>query len=179
MGKGGGRAHHERKRREPDEQPADRSHGADYNPLMKLETPAPIAIFAAVLGLSAAASAQAPRMDGRWEVKMEMDMPGMPARMPPMSSIQCVTPEEAKDPQKAMPQGGGGRGAPGNCTVNDYKVVGNKMTWRMACTGADPMTGTGEFVYVRETYTGTVKMTRAGQETTMKYSGKRLGDCTK
>ena len=41
------------------------------------------------------------------------------------------------------------------------------------------MTGEGEYLYAGDSYTGTVKMTRAGQMMTMKYSGKRLGDCTK
>jgi hypothetical protein len=40
------------------------------------------------------------------------------------------------------------------------------------------MTGTGELLYSGDTYTGTMKMTMQGQEMTMKYSGKRLGDCT-
>ena len=106
-------------------------------------------------------------------------MAGMPAGMPPMTTTQCITPEEAKDPQKSMPQGRGGRGSPRNCTVSDHKVAGNKVTWIMACTVPKPMTGTGEFVYAGDTYTGTMKMNRAGQVMTMKYSGKRLGDCTK
>jgi hypothetical protein len=178
-----GRPYRERQRREPDQEPTQCSHGADYNPAMKLhspvrsETSAVFATFAVLLGLSAAALAQAPRQDGRWEVKMEMEMAGMPG-MPPMTSIQCITPDEAKDPKKSMPQAGG-RGGPGDCTVSDHKVTGNKVTWTMACTGADAMTGTGEFVYAGDTYTGTMKMNRAGQVMTMKYSGKRLGDCTK
>ena len=42
------------------------------------------------------------------------------------------------------------------------------------------MTGTGEFVYAGDTYTGTINMEGGGRGAiTMKYSGKRLGDCTK
>jgi Protein of unknown function (DUF3617) len=137
--------------------------------------------IALTIGLSASLLAQhaGPRRDGRWEVKMEMDMPGMPQGMPPMTTTQCITPDEAKDPQKAMPQGGrGGRGG-GDCKVSDYKVDGNKVSWSMRCEGREPMTGTGEFVYEGDSYTGTIKMDRGGQPMTMKYSGKRLGDCTK
>ena len=43
----------------------------------------------------------------------------------------------------------------------------------------DQMTGSGEFLYAGDTYTGTMKMHARGQEMTMKYTGKRLGDCTK
>jgi hypothetical protein len=104
---------------------------------------------------------------------------GMPG-MPPMTSMQCITPDDAKDPQKAMPQGGRGRGNPADCKVSDYKVEGNKVSWSMTCQGAQPMTGTGEFLYATDTYTGVMKMQVADQGTmTMKYTGKRLGDCTK
>jgi hypothetical protein len=49
----------------------------------------------------------------------------------------------------------------------------------MECTGAEAVTGTGEIIYSGDTHTGTTKVNRAGQVMTMKYSGKRLGDCTK
>jgi hypothetical protein len=133
--------------------------------------------FAAACAIAAPALAQGgPRRDGKWEVKMEMDMPGMPAGMPPMNSTQCITPEEAKDPQKAIPQGRGGRGND-SCKVSDYKVDGNKVSWSMKCDPPQEMTGTGEFTYAADTYTGVMKMERGGQTMTMKYTGKRIGDC--
>ena len=138
-------------------------------------------VATALVALSIAAFAQGPRRDGQWEVKMEMDMPGMPAGMPAFTSTQCITPEEAKDPEKSVPQmgrGGRGRGNP-NCKVSEYKMDGNKATWSMKCEGDQPMTGTGEFVYAADTYTGSIKMETGRGAMTMKYSGKRLGDCTK
>ena len=185
MGEGGERADGERQRRERDQKPAEISHAADYNPLMKTHI-----AFAAVVVLAVAvttfAQGPGPRRDGKWEVKMEMDMAGMPnmpagMQMPAFTSTQCVTPEEAKDPQKAIPQGGrGGRGPnPENCKVSDYKTDGNKVSWSMKCEGNPPMSGNGEFVYAADSYTGTMKMDRGGQLVTMKYSGKRLGDCDK
>ena len=76
------------------------------------------AVFAtALVALSIAAFAQGPRRDGNWEVQMQMEMPGMPSGMPPFTSTQCITPEEAKDPNKLVPQGRGrGRGR-GNRTA--------------------------------------------------------------
>src|SRR5262249_26618358 len=104
-----------------------------------------------------------------------------PQGMPPVTSTQCITPDMVKDPQKAIPQGGGrgGRsGLPDRCKVSGYKVSGNKVTWSMAC---DPppqaMTGTGEMTYAGDTYTGVVTVNSGGRGFTMKYSGKRLGDC--
>jgi Protein of unknown function (DUF3617) len=137
-----------------------------------------LVVFVALLALSVSALAQTHRRDGKWEVKIEMDMPGMPAGMPPMTSTQCVTPEEAADPQKAAPPSG--RGNQGDCKISDYKVDGNKVSWSMKCEGAQAMSGTGEFVYAADAYTGTMKMEMGGRGSmTMKYSGKRLGDCTK
>jgi hypothetical protein len=135
--------------------------------------------FAMVLGLglclSVAAFAQV-RRDGRWEVRMDLSMPGMPVGMPGTTTIECITPKDAEDPQNATPHGRGGP-SPRDCTISDYKVVGNKVSWSMKCTGRDAMSGTGELVYTGDTYTGVVKMT--GRETmTLKYRGKRLGDCT-
>jgi hypothetical protein len=134
---------------------------------------------AAALAVSAVAQEGGPR-HGRWQVTMEMSMPGMPAGMPPFTVEQCVTREEAENPEALVPRGPGGRGmAPDNCKVLDNKVTGNKVTFAMRCEGADPMTMTGENTYANNSYQGTVKMTTKGQTMTMKYTGKRLGDCTK
>ena len=131
-----------------------------------------ITIAGGVLALSMSLLAQGARRDGRWEVKIEMQMAGM--TMPAQTITQCVTPKQASDPQSAVPPSGrGGLGA--DCKVSDYKTEGNKVTWTMACT---QMTGSGEFLYSGDTYTGTMKMSMQGQDMTMKYSGKRLGDCT-
>jgi len=134
------------------------------------------ACVAVVVGLSVSALAQAPRRDGRWEVKTEMEMPGMPMKMPAMTTTQCITKEQAEDPQRSVPQG---RGAPNNCKVFDYKAAGNKVTWSMKCEGPEAMSAVGEMTYGENTYDGVMKMERQGQTMTMKLAGKRLGDCPK
>jgi hypothetical protein len=146
-----------------------------------------VVLFAATLAVSASLSGQGagPRRDGNWEVTIEMQMAGMPGGMPPMKTTQCITPQDAADPKKAIPQGPqrGRGGAPDNCTISDYKTEGNKVTYAMKCTGDPEMTGNGEFIYGTDSYTGTMNMNmnRGGtpMAMTMKYTGKRLGDCTK
>ena len=119
------------------------------------------------------------RQDGRWEVTVEMEMPGMPMKMPAQTITRCVTKEEAADPQKALPQGGRGAAAD-SCKVSDYKMAGNTVTWAMKCGPPEQMSGTGEMVYDGDSYKGTMTMSMAtGQAIVMKHSGKRLGDCTK
>ena len=136
-----------------------------------------VCVVAGVLALAGLLFAQeGPRRDGRWEVKMEMQMAGM--TMPAQTLTQCVTKEQAADPQKGLPPAGRG-GNPTDCKISDHKVDGNKVTWSMKCDPPEEMTGTGEFTYGTDSYTGVMKMNRGGQQMTMKYTGKRLGDCDK
>lgn len=153
-------------------------------------------VSASVLAMSLPVFAQAggPRRDGNWQITVQMEMPGMPAgmTMPPQTMTQCITPQDAADPSKTIPQQPQGRGgaAQSDCKVSDYKTEGNKVSWKMTCTTPRPVTGTGEFVYEKDSYTGTMTMDMgagagrsgaAGGAMTMKmnYTGKRLGDCTK
>lgn len=124
---------------------------------------------------------------GRWEVTTQMDMPGMPVKMPAMTQTRCVTPEQAKNPGDTVDPGGRGRGN-NNCKTSDYKVDGNKVTWKMACTGAEAMTGDGEMVFNGDSYAGKMTMTMPAQGAgrgalggpmTLLMSGKRIGECDK
>jgi hypothetical protein len=137
-------------------------------------------VFAAGLAVSVAVLAQGPRIDGKWEVSTEMEIPGMNMKMPPMVTTRCVTKDEASDPQKAMPKGRGRSGEDQNCKVGDYKIDGNKVTYSVKCEGAQPMSLVGEMIYAENTYTGTQKMDMGARGTmTMKSTAKRLGDCEK
>lgn len=119
--------------------------------------------------------AQNPMRAGQWEVSVQMQMPGM--QMPTTKSMQCVTAAQlAKDPATGLPTGM--QSLPNACKVSDYKVTGSTVTWKMACTGATPMTGEGELVFAGDAYDGTIKMAMQQGGMTMKMSGKRLGDCT-
>jgi hypothetical protein len=135
-----------------------------------------IALTVFVMALSSPALAQTPVRDGRWEITTEMDMPGMPMKMPAMKTTQCITKEQANDPNAAVPQSQDKNNA---CKVSDYKVAGNKVTWAMKCEGKTPMSGTGEITYATDSYDGWMKMTMASGDMTMKYKAKRLGDCVK
>lgn len=113
---------------------------------------------------------------GNWQITMQMEMAGMPQKMPPNTMTRCITPEEAKDPSSLAPQG---RGGPNSCKVLDQKTVGSTVTWSVKCEPPNEMTGTGEATYSGDTYKGVMKMTTSAGQMTMKYDGKRLGDCTK
>lgn len=129
-------------------------------------------------GFTVAPEAQGPRRDGRWEVMVEMSMPGMPAGMPPMKMEQCVTKEQAENPESLLPPNGPTGGDSNNdCKITDQDITGSKVTWSMSCSTPQEMTGTGEFLYGDDTFDGVVKLLMQGQTMSMKSSGKRLGDC--
>jgi hypothetical protein len=132
--------------------------------------------LAVLFGMSTAVFAQGARRDGRWEVSVQMEIPGMPA-MAPFKSEQCVTKEQANDPQSAVPPQGGNS----DCKSENTKETGNKVSWSMTCTTPQPMTGTGEIAYTQNAFDGVMKMNmdRGGQPMaiTMTMTGKRLGDC--
>ena len=140
----------------------------------------PVLLIAAMVSstaLSWTVFAQGPVRDGRWEISTEMEMPGMPMKMPAIKTIQCITKEQAADPNQSLPKGSQDKNS--DCKVTDYKIVGDKVTWAMKCEGKNAMSGNGEIVYGANAYDGWMKMNTGEGEMTMKYKGKRLGDCTK
>ena len=142
---------------------------------MRKSVPYVLAVLLAVAVILPAAAADTPhpQKPGKWQVKMQMEMPNMPVKMPPFTWEICLTEEDLKDPQKAVPND------PKNkCDVADYKVDGNTVTWTINCPKQD-MKGTGEITYTDDSYSGKMDMTVGEQEMSTKYSGKWIGECTK
>jgi hypothetical protein len=106
---------------------------------------------------------------------MEMEMPNMPMKMPATKTTQCITAEQLKEPAGALPQGPNSN--PNACKLTDHKTTGNTVSWKIACSGQQAMNGSGEMKFDGDTYVGVMKMSTQQGDMTMKYSGKRLGDC--
>ena len=128
---------------------------------------------ALVIAVAGSAFGQSPQKPGKWNVKMQMEIPGMPFKMPPVNMDVCLTEEDLKDPQKSVPND-----PKAKCTVSDYKIDGNKVSWSVDCP-KDKTKGNGEITFSDTKYDGWMKMTVGEQEMTTKYSGKFLGACTK
>ena len=113
------------------------------------------------------ASALAAGDDESWEMSVKMDMPGM--AMPPMKHTSC------------LPKGGAYKPDSGpkdkNCQMTDVKVSGNTTSWKMQCSGKEPMTGSGEMTRTADTMNGTMKMNMQGMQMTQVMSGRRIGNC--
>lgn len=117
--------------------------------------------------------AQSPQKPGKWQMTIEMTMPGMPMKIPAITTDVCLTEKDLADPQKAVPVD-----PKSDCTVSDYTVKGKTTSWSLSCP-KQQMNGTGEITYAGDTYTGGMKMKVGEQEMNSKYSGKWLGACTK
>lgn len=143
---------------------------------------------------------------GLWEItsknKMQgVEMPVMPA-IPPeqlakmkemgiqipssdggqgITVRHCVTKEEAEKGAPSPPD----PDSKTKCVQKDVKKEGNKMSWKMECTGEHPATGTGSMVFEGpEGYSGTSTIiTKDPKQGTMTmnstYSGKWISDSCK
>ena len=133
-------------------------------------------VFAAVFALVAVAPAGAaenPQKPGKWKVTMQMEIPGMPIKMPPVNMEVCLTEEDLKDPQKSLP-----KDPKSDCKIGDHKLDGNTVSWTIECPKQN-MKGSGEITYTDDSYTGGMDMTVGEQQMKTRYSGKWLGACTK
>ena len=133
------------------------------------------ALLIAIAGSAFAADAPAsPQKPGKWNVKMQMEMPGMPFKLPAVNVDVCLTEEDLKDPAKAVPAD-----PKSKCNVGDYKVDGNTVSWTVDCP-KEKMKGKGEITYTDDSYTGWMKMqVGEDQEMTTKYTGTWKGECKK
>jgi len=137
-------------------------------------------IVAAVLILGSAslcaASGEPNLRDGMWEITTSMEMPGMPAAVPPVKSTQCIT------KKNAVPQAQDLQNQ--DCTMSTPSISGNTVTWTVDCKGEDgPVKGTGKITYNGDAFDGTLTMTMqepehgAGLQIVQRMNGKRIGEC--
>jgi hypothetical protein len=124
------------------------------------------------LSLMSSASALAAGSDELWEVTTKMEMPGMPFAMPAQTRNICMEKDHAKDPNYAVP-----KNRDQDCKMGDFKVSGNKSSWKMKCEGKHPMTGEGEMTRGDSTYSGKTLLHSDGGDMKMVYEGKRVGTC--
>ena len=143
------------------------------NAAISLRRPAAWIGAAAATALLACAPALSQGKDDLWELTLKMEMPGMPMAMAPQVHRMCVA--KAHNDEDMIPKRG-------NCRMLDSRRTGNKVSYRMSCTGKEPMEVTGETTYGTDAYEGRMRMTTTsgGQSMEMMqtYSGRRVGDCT-
>jgi uncharacterized protein DUF3617 len=123
------------------------------------------AAVAIALGVGVMAGAQTAKGD-LWETTSEMSMEGVPMRMP-SNTVKVCAAKDWKEPP-------GGRK---ECKNSNMKLVDNKVTWDVQCTGPT-MTGHGEILRQgADAYSGTIKFTSDQGNMTVKLTGKKVGEC--
>ena len=129
------------------------------------------AVAVLIAGLVVSLPLLAQGKDDLWEISSKMDMPGMPMAMPAQVNRVCVG-KNRKDEDLVPKQS--------NCRVVDSKRAGSKFTYKMECTGNEPMTMVGEMTFGTNAYDGQMRMTMTKTNDTMNMAvaGKRVGDCT-
>jgi hypothetical protein len=107
--------------------------------------------------------------EGLWEITANVEMPGMPMKMPPTTFTQCLK----KDRALPMDQ------QPGQeCKTKDITYKGNTVSWTVECTTAGgQMTGKGKVTYHNDKMEGSMSMQSQGMTMTSHYKGHRVGAC--
>jgi hypothetical protein len=128
-------------------------------------------VLVSMVALAAASPVAAQGKDDLWEVSSKMEMPGMPMAMPAQVNRVCLG-KNRKDEDLIPRQD--------NCRVVDSKRTGNRLTYRMECTGSEPSTIVGDLTFGNNAYDGQMRMTMTKTNDTMNMalSGRRIGDCT-
>ena len=120
-------------------------------------------------------SAQVPDIqEGLWEVSSEASIPGMPMKMPVMTTEQCFT-KESMNPENILQQN--------KCQMNNMDISINQVTWSMTCEQEGmTMQGSGNIQYQKTQFSGTFDMTMSGapegaMSMQTKLSGRYIGQC--
>jgi hypothetical protein len=126
---------------------------------------------AGVCVLAVAQVVMAQGSDDQYDITVKMEMAGM--TMPPMSQRMCV--KKGASDGDFVPQ-------QENCRVSDTTRSGSRLTFKMICTGNNPMTGTGDFTFVANGYNGQIRLKgkMEGQDVAMTQTidARRVGGCT-
>ena len=125
-----------------------------------------------ILAIPAICSAADLMREGQWELTSTMEMPGMPMQIPPTKIKHCYSKEDVKDAKTAV-------NTDKDCKVTDLKQSGNKVTWKMKCTGEKSGEFSGDTVFKKDSYVSNMKMSSEGMTMKMQVNAKRLGDCPK
>ena len=95
----------------------------------------------------------------------------MPVKMPPINVTNCITKEQAENPESTVPAD-----KKTSCKVANYEIDGNTVSWTLDCP-KEQMKGKGSITYSGDTYTGTMEATVGEMQIKQKYTGKWLGEC--
>lgn len=110
---------------------------------------------------------------GKYEITTKVEMKGIPGRVAPQTTTQCINKQDPVPVNSANAQG---------CKITDMKIEGNTVFYTMECEQQGmKIKTTGEMIYKGDTFEGTAKtemgQAAGGMTVTTIISGKRIGNC--
>jgi hypothetical protein len=111
--------------------------------------------------------------EGLWEITTQMEMPGMPMQMPPMTHTQCIT-KKNMVPQKPKNN---------ECQLIQSNIKGNTVYWTIKCESNEGIiVSKGKVTYRGNTFDGTIETTindpsQGKMKMTNHIKGRRIGEC--
>ncbi|OPL12560.1 MAG: hypothetical protein AVO39_11485 [delta proteobacterium MLS_D] len=128
-----------------------------------------VCLMVSFAAFSGSAWAEPQMNPGKWEITTTTEMAGIPPQS--ATHIQCITRDDLVPVSEDAQQ---------ECEVNDIKIEGDTVSWKIACQGeGGGMEGTGQVTYRGDSMNGTMNMTIKPYGSNVKntFSGRRIGKC--
>lgn len=110
---------------------------------------------------------------GKYEVSIQMEVPGMPGGIPTQTMMQCLSGDSPVPGSNPAAQG---------CEVTEMQTSGNTVTYKMECSQHGMQAKiSGMVTYTGDAFEGTTRTTMAAEAgnviMTTAVRGKRIGEC--
>ena len=113
--------------------------------------------------------------EGNWEMDVTMSMPGLPPGGQSVKQSHCLRAEDVRDPSKLFGDPGAG------CQFGDRSDSGSVYRFKITCSGATQVDGTGEVRYSRDAMDGQIVLNMVNQgekvQTRTSIKARRTGPC--
>jgi hypothetical protein len=114
---------------------------------------------------------------GLWEITTSSQAVGTVTKRTVVART-CYSPEDVTNPQRMIPRQ---HEAGSKCEAQDAKVRGSMVTWRVACSGKDPLSGPAKLTLAADAFSGQGELQRKVDGKSVKvdqeYSAKWVGEC--
>jgi hypothetical protein len=107
--------------------------------------------------------------EGMWEITVDLEVPGMPMKMPSSTYTQCLKKDQAIPNDEKPGQ---------ECVTKDVTTKGNTVAWTVTCTNpGGQMSGKGMATYHKDKMDGSMTMEGQGMKMVSHFKGHRVGAC--
>ena len=112
---------------------------------------------------------------GQYEYTVKMNMPGMPANIPPQTMKRCLSAKDVAGDAAFH----SAAGPDSDCKIRDLVQSGSQFSYKLSCTKPEKMDGTVKGTSTATSMTMDMNVTMAGAPgpMTQKMTMRRLGDC--